>query len=94
MAATCSPKPGHRLDNIRTLDFAGDQQLQVTLERFRCDPLTRSAEEYRNDSGAMTSLTDGPNRLRESAVQLARAVARDVISRFGQMGARKLAAVG
>jgi hypothetical protein len=64
------------------------------LERFRRELLTRSAEDYRSDSGAMASLTDGLNRLRENAVQLARSDAREVLARFGQMGARKLAAVG
>ena len=82
------------IDTFRTLNFAGDQQLEGTLERFRRELLTRSAEDYRNDSGAMANLTDGLTRLRESAVQLARSDARDVISRFGQMGTRKLAAVG
>jgi hypothetical protein len=82
------------IDSFRTLNFAGDQQLEATLERFRRDLLTRSAEDYRNDSGAMASLTEGLSRLRENAVQLARSDAREVISRFGQMGTRKLAAVG
>lgn len=41
----------------------------------------------------MSSLTDGLNRLRENAVQLARTDARDVISGFGQQGGRRLAAV-
>ena len=82
------------IDSFRTLNFAGDQQLEATLERFRRDLLTHSAEDYRNDSGAMASLTDGLTRLRENAVQLARSDARDVISRFGQMGTRKLTAVG
>ena len=81
------------IDSFRSLNFAGDQQLEATLERFRRDLLTRSAEDYRNDSGAMASLTDGLSRLRENAVQLARSDAREVIARFGQMGARKLAAV-
>jgi len=39
----------------------------------------------------MASLTDGLQRLRENAVQLARSDAREVLARFGQMGARKLA---
>ena len=82
------------IDSFRSLNFAGDQQLEGTLERFRRELLTRSAEDYRNDSGAMASLTDGLTRLRENAVQLARSDAREVISRFGQMGTRKLAAVG
>ncbi len=81
------------IESFRSLNFAGDQQLEATLERFRRELLTRSAEDYRNDSGAMASLTDGLTRLRENAVHLARSDARDVISRFGQLGARKLAAV-
>ena len=82
------------IDSFRSLTFAGDQQLEATLEKFRRDLLTRSAEDYRNDSGAMTSLTEGLTRLRENAVQLARSDAREVLARFGQMGSRKLAAVG
>jgi len=42
----------------------------------------------------MSSLTEGLTRLRENAVQLARSDGREVISRFGQLGTRKLAAVG
>lgn len=82
------------IDSFRTLNFAGDQQLEQTLERFRRDLLTRSAEDYRNQPGAMQSLTDGLARLRENAVQLARSDAREIVSRFGQMGGRRLAAVG
>jgi hypothetical protein len=82
------------IDSFRSLNFAGDQQLENTLEKFRRDLLTRSAEDYRNQPGAMASLTDGLNRLRENAVQLARSDVRDIVSRFGQLGSRKLAAVG
>lgn len=81
------------IDSFRSLNFADDQQLEGTLERFRSDLLGRSAEEYRNNPGAMASLTDGLNRLRESAVQLVREDAQDIVSRFGQVG-RRLAAVG
>ena len=31
------------IDNFRTLSFAGDQQLEATLEKFRRDLLTRTA---------------------------------------------------
>ena len=82
------------IESFRMLNFASDQQLEQTLERFRRDLLSRSAEEYRNQPGAMASLTDGLNRLRESAMQLARSDAKEVISRFGQMGTRRLAVVG
>jgi hypothetical protein len=40
----------------------------------------------------MTSLTDGLNRLRETAVQLAREDASSIVARFGQVGQRRLAA--
>lgn len=82
------------IDSFRALNFAGDQQLESTLERFRRDLLQRSAEEYRNNPGAMASLTDGLNRLRESAVEMVRGDATDIVSRFGQVGVRRLAAVG
>ncbi|MEO5715981.1 MAG: DUF3150 domain-containing protein [Luteolibacter sp.] len=81
------------IDSFRSLNFAGDQHLESTLERFRRDLLNRSAEDYRNNPGAMASLTDGLNRLRENAVELVRTDTRDVIARFGQMGTRRLAAV-
>lgn len=82
------------IDSFRTLNFAGDQQLESTLERFRRDLLTRSAEDYRTDSAAMAGLTEGLERLRRNAVQLAATDARDVLANFGKFGGRKLAAVG
>ena len=81
------------IENFRSLNFTDDQELESTLERFRRELLNRSAEEYRNDPGAMASLSDGLNRLRENAVQLVREDAHDIVSRFGQVG-RRLAAVG
>jgi hypothetical protein len=81
------------IDSFRSLNFAGDLQLESMLERFRHDLLNRSAEHYRSDSGAMASLTDGLTRLRENAVNLVREDASDIVSRFGQMGTRRLAAV-
>lgn len=79
------------IENFRSLNFAGDAQLETTLENFRQNLLRRSAEDYRNNPGAMASLTDGLNRLRENAVQLAREDASAIVSRFGQVGQRRLA---
>jgi hypothetical protein len=81
------------IESFRALNFAGDTQLESTLERFRQELLTRSAEDYRNDSNAMRSLTDGLNRLRDNAVAMVRTEGRDVLTRFGQFGGRKLAIV-
>jgi hypothetical protein len=66
--------------------------LEATLERFRRDLLTRSAEDYRNEPGATATLTEGLARLRETAVQLARGDAREIVARFGRLGERRLAA--
>jgi hypothetical protein len=79
------------IESFRSLNFAGDAQLESTLERFREQLLTRSAEDYRNDTGAMTNLRDGLNRLHDAALAMARTDAREVLTRFGQMGGRKLA---
>jgi len=81
------------IDSFRSLNFAGDAQLESTLDRFRRELLTRSAEDYRNDATAMASLTEGLNRLHDNAVAMARTEGRDVITRFGQMGSRRLEAV-
>lgn len=80
------------IESFRSLNFAGDAQLEQTLENFRANLLRRSAEEYRNQPGAMASLTDGLNRLRETAVQLAKEDASNLVARFGQVGQRRLAA--
>jgi hypothetical protein len=82
------------IERFRSLNFAGDARLEETLERFREDLLGRSAEEYRGDRRALDGLTDGLERLRENAVQLAGADARDIVARFGRMGDRRLAAAG
>lgn len=82
------------IDQFKTLNFAADTQLEAKLERFRRDILSRSAEDYRNNSAAMGSLSEGFNRLRESAVQPAASDARDVVSRLGQLGVRKLDLAG
>ncbi len=82
---------GTFIESFRSLNFAGDAQLEQTLENFRESLLRRSAEEYRNQPSAMANLTDGLNRLRETAVQLAREDASDLVARFGQVGRRRLA---
>jgi hypothetical protein len=79
------------IDSFRSLNFAGDAQLEGTLERFREQLLTRSAEDYRNNSGAMMNLRDGLNRLHDTALAMARTDGREVLTRFGQFGGRRLA---
>ena len=47
-----------------------------------------------DDRQATGNLTDGLRRLRESAVKLASSDAREIASRFGQLGGRRLAMAG
>lgn len=82
------------IDDFRSLNFAGDEQLDTMLERFRRDLLTRSAEDYRQSGAAMTDLTSGLEQLQQAALQLTRGDVHDLVSRFGQMGTRRLAAAG
>ncbi len=82
------------IERFRSLNFAGDSELERTLERFREELLTRSADDFRNDRQAMGDLTHGLQRLRESAVRLASSDAREIATRFGQLGGRKLAMAG
>lgn len=82
------------IDSFRSLNFAGDAQLEGTLVRFREQLLSRRAGDYRNDSGAMTSLRDGLNRLHDTALSMARTGGRDVLARFGELGGRRLAVAG
>lgn len=84
---------GTFIESFRSLNFAADAHLEQTLEQFRRDLLNRSAEEYRNQPGAMASLTDGLNRLRETAVQLAREDASSIVARFGQVQRRLATAI-
>ncbi|GAA5119338.1 hypothetical protein GCM10023212_11340 [Luteolibacter yonseiensis] len=82
------------IDSFRSLNFAGDQQLEATLERFRRELLTRSAEDYRNSGTAMADLKTGLSDLQDAALRLARGDAHDIVSRFGQQGTRRFAATG
>jgi len=82
------------IERFRSLNFAGDTELERTLEGFRKELLTRSADDYRNDRGALNGLTAGLQQLRQSAVQLAASDTREIAQRFGQLGRRKLAMAG
>lgn len=77
------------MDEFKALNFAGDQQLQERLEEVRRQFLTRTAEEYRDNDKARLRLQSGIANLANAAREMARADAREIVERFGQMGARK-----
>lgn len=77
------------IDQFKELNFAGDQELENQLERARKEILSHTAEEYRDDVFAEERLRTGLKRLGTKARELAKADAREVVERFGQMGVRK-----
>lgn len=77
------------IDQFKSLNFAGDRDLETRLEEVRKQFLTRTAEEYRDDTKAQVRLTQGIKNLADSAREMARQDASEIVSRFGQMGVRK-----
>jgi hypothetical protein len=77
------------IDQFKTLNFAGDQEMEAHLERARSELLSMSAEEYRDSDTARRRLTDGLRGLADTAREMARQDAQDVVERFGIMGKRK-----
>ncbi len=77
------------IDQFKSLNFAGDRDLEARLEEVRKQFLTRTAEEYRDDDKAKQRLTDGIQRLANEARNMAKADSQEIVSRFGQMGVRK-----
>ena len=78
------------IDDFKTLNFAGDHELESMLEHARTTLLARSAEEYRDNRSARTELQNGLRRLGEEARHLAHQEAREIVERFGQVGRRRI----
>jgi hypothetical protein len=78
------------IERFRSLNFAGDQEMERELDRARAELLSRSAEEYR-DGGAETTLVAGLERLRTKARELASQDTTHLVQSFGQMGQRRFA---
>jgi hypothetical protein len=77
------------IDEFKSLNFAGDQEMEQTLERVRSQFLSRTAESYRDDAKAQARLRDGLGKLRDTAHELARQDATEIVERFGAMGRRR-----
>ncbi|NLT70693.1 MAG: hypothetical protein GXX91_08355, partial [Verrucomicrobiaceae bacterium] len=82
------------IDEFKSLNFAGDLEMENQLERVRSELLNRSAEDYRQNPAATRSLEAGLSQLRDQARELASQDARELVERFGQMGRRKLQLAG
>lgn len=77
------------IDQFKSLNFANDTQMEEQLEKVRQELLSRTAQEYRDDATAHQQLTQGIARLRDTAKQLARQDATELVQRFGELGRRR-----
>ena len=78
------------IDQFKQMNFVGDVEMEQQLETVRRELLTRTAEEYRQGgSSARARLETGLARLADTARELARQDATELVQRFGGLGRRK-----
>ena len=77
------------IDEFKTLNFAGDREMEEQLERVRQQFLSRTADEYRDSAYARSRLQDGLRALADTARDMARQDNLELVARFGQVGRRK-----
>lgn len=77
------------IEQFKQTNFVGDAEMERQLETVRRELLSRTAEEYRDNSRARSDLVQGLSRLADTAHQLARQDATELVQRFGQIGVRK-----
>ena len=78
------------IDQFKQMNFVGDAEMEQQLETVRRELLTRTAEDYRaGGSSARATLESGLARLADTARELARQDATELVQRFGGLGRRK-----
>ena len=77
------------IDQFKSMNFVGDQEMALQLDQVRKELLSRTAEEYRDDAFARQRLVTGLNRLADEARKLAKQDATELVQRFGELGRRK-----
>jgi hypothetical protein len=77
------------IDDFKSLNFAGDEDLEIMLEKARRELLSKTAEEFRNNASAHAKLTTGLKKLGDEARKLANQEATEIVQRFGQLGVRR-----
>ena len=81
------------IDSFKAMNFAGDEALETMLADARRELLGRTAEEYRDSAAAQVQLTAGLKKLGEEARKLATQESREIVERFGKLGARRFTLV-
>ena len=77
------------IDSFKSLNFAGDRELEAQLEETRRRFLNRPAEAYRDDERGKALLAGGIRALGEAARELARSDASAIVESFGALGRRR-----
>jgi hypothetical protein len=77
------------IEQFKQMNFVNDTVMEEQLEQVRREFLSRTAEEYRDNSRAQNKLIKGLENLREKARELAQEDAKELVQRFGQLGQRK-----
>jgi hypothetical protein len=78
------------IDQFKQMNFVGDAEMESQLETVRRELLSRTAEEYRQGgSSARATLESGLAKLADTARELARQDATELVQRFGGLGRRK-----
>ena len=77
------------IDRFKQLNFAGDAELEEHLDSVRREFLSRTAEEYRDNTQSRIRLDSGIRALADEARRLAQSDATEIVAHFGQMGVRK-----
>lgn len=81
------------IDDFKQMNFAGDTEFEQILDNARKTLLSKTAEEYRDNTSALNKLQSGLQGLARTARELAGQDTREIVERFGQMGVRKLSMV-
>ena len=77
------------IDSFKSMNFAGDEALETMLAQARRDLLSHTAEEYRDSVSAQVQLTAGLKKLGDEARRMATQESREIVERFGKLGARR-----
>ena len=78
------------IDQFKQMNFVGDAEMEQQLETVRRELLSRTAEDYRQGGlSARATLESGLARLADTARELARQDATELVQRFGGLGRRK-----
>lgn len=81
------------IDQFKTMNFAGDEALETMLANARRELLGKTAEEYRDSAAAQAQLAKGLKQLGDEARRLATQESKEIIERFGKLGARRFSLV-